>query len=256
MCDMILIMTMKYCPGVSEWENVTFQTPAPEWTDHQSPMWSGPGGETHLVQWSPVSVDHGQHGQQGPLSPASYNNLQITVEYHQPQHQDHYSPTLGAEYAGGGVSEVADTESTSTVMPGRGGYGNDPLFVCQDQSWDSTMVTAPSTDDSWAMGMGMDLSRLSLTDYSRDSASLMNNINSHVDKVEQERKRNEFKQTVLTKVGLVKEPSEEDKIRENFKKQILSNLDKKDLAPSTPPPSKDDLIRDEFKQQIINNLNR
>ena len=118
------------------------------------------------------------------------------------------------------------------------------------------MVTAPSTDDSWAMGMGMDLSRLSLTDYSRDSASLMNNINSHVDKVEQERKRNEFKQTVLTKVGLVKEPSEEDKIRENFKKQILSNLDKKDLAPSTPPPSKDDLIRDEFKQQIINNLNR
>ena len=102
----------------------------------------------------------------------------------------------------------------------------------------------------------MDLSRLSLTDYSRDSPSLMNNINSHVDKVEQERKRNEFKQTVLTKVGLVKEPSEEDKIRENFKKQILSNLDKKDLAPSTPPPSKDDLIRDEFKQQIINNLNR
>ena len=74
----------------------------------------------------------------------------------------------------------------------------------------------------------------------------------------QARKREEFKHTVLSSVGLVKEPTEEDKIRQDFKKQILSNLDKKDLPASTnsnatSAKAREEMIKDQFKSQIINN---
>ena len=238
------------------------------------------------MQWSPASGHDGttagqDAAQAGPLSPSSYSNLQITVEYHTPQPEPFSPLGAGADYQSVVTSSDmtgVDTESTgaSTVINGgRVGYGNDPLFVCHDpgtsNGWDQTASGGAEDswangndswatgNDSWAMGMGMDLSRLSLTDYSGDT-SLMTNLTTHVDRVEQARKREEFKHTVLSSVGLAKEPTEEDKIRQDFKKQILSNLDKKDLSTTASNTSsakaREDIIKDQFKSQIINNLNR
>merc|ERR1712113_711155 len=99
----------------------------------------------------------------------------------------------------------------------------------------------------------MDFTRLSLN----NSVSLDNC--SQVDRYEQELKREEFKNKILLNCGLIQEQSDEDKIRQDFKKQILSNLDKKGPTtnkPSSAAKSNDEKIRDDFKNQILSNLSR
>ena len=262
---------MKFCSGLNnDWSETAPFQPQGEWTDSgQSPMWCGPQGETHLVQWSPVSMDQSQYqpqGPTGPMSPSTCNNLHITVEYHNPA-PDTFSPPIGA----GGhdpYSEVplaADDHSPSTVI-NRVGFGNDPLFVCHPQEpnpWESQQHCPMSPNDqSWSMGLGMDFARMSLADYTGVGVKSLDNINSQVDKGEQDRKRKEFKNKILSNMGLEKDESEENKIRQDFKNQILSNLDKKDLTSTTIDTSSSAAKtdegakkRDEFKTQILSNLN-
>lgn len=155
------------------------------------------------------------------------------MEYHNPQPES-FSPQEAA-YSPGYPGE--------DPLVRQGGFGNDPLVVFHDSSHD--------TSDSWAMGMGMDFTRLSLN----NSVSLDNC--SQVDRYEQELKREEFKNKILLNCGLIQEQSDEDKIRQDFKKQILSNLDKKGPTtnkPSSAAKSNDEKIRDDFKNQILSNL--
>ena len=112
------------------------------------------------------------------------------------------------------------------------------------------------------MGLGMDFARMSLADYTGVGVKSLDNINSQVDKGEQDRKRKEFKNKILSNMGLEKDESEENKIRQDFKNQILSNLDKKDLTSTTIDTSSSAAKtdegakkRDEFKTQILSNLN-
>ena len=219
------------------YESTTFQPQVPEWamTDNgQSPMWSEPGGETHLVQWSPVTNDPAASGQS-----SAYNNLHITVEYHNPAPDSFASPSYCDDQSF--LSPIGGEESSSSTVIGRSGFGNDPLFVCP-----GPVVS----DDSWSMGLGMDLSRLSLNSYDTSFESVRPPV--IVDTVDQSKKREEFKNTVLSNIGLVKEPSAEDKIRLDFKQQILSNIDKIEAANL----DKDAKKRDDFKSTVLSNLNR
>ena len=189
-----------------------------EWSDSgQSPVWCG---DTQFVQWSPLS---GQSVEQ-----QQYSNLQITVEYHTPAQDSLYSP----------VEEPLVT---------RGGFGNDPLFVCTDQQ--------AVSDDSWACGLGVDFSRMnmetkpSLADISQD------------DIAEQERIREEFKNKIFCNIGINKPQTEECRKREEFKRQILSNIEKpkpnlSGTCDKTVPNNDEDRIRNEFKNQILSNLSR
>ena len=90
----------------------------------------------------------------------------------------------------------------------RGGCGNAPLVRFHDTG----------------ANVGEDFTRLSLHNTSATSDSC-----SRVGRYEQEFKRKEFKNKLLFNCGLIQEQSDEEKIRQEFKKQILSNLDKKNF---------------------------
>ena len=206
-----------------------------------------PQGETHLVPWSPVSTEPVSTAAPGVSSEqAGYNNLHITVEYHNPQ-PGVFSPPGFLEEPGASLSP-----NTSTVI-GRSGFGNDPLVVFQDPSF------SPG-EDSWSMGMGMDFSRMGLGDSTGYGEIEMKSLDAAVDRQETERKREEFKTKILSNCGLLHQQSDEDKIRQDFKNKILSNLDKEECVIPSPSASaiaaksQDEKIRDDFKQKILSNL--
>jgi len=244
-------LSEEYIGTPNDWSDSNTFQPAPDWnlTDSgQSPMWSGPEGETHMVQWSPVTHESTNVQTQ-------YNNLHITVEYHSPQ--DSYTSPVGPE-----PSFLSPMVGDETTVIGRSGFGNDPLFVCPGQQWETAGMVSPSescymsagaagmlnTDDSWSMGLGMDLSRLAL-----NSDTSLDNVTQE-DLEDQNKKREEFKKTILSNIGLAKEQSAEDKIRQDFKQKILSNLDKSEFS-SAAKPDPDAKIREDFKSQILSNLN-
>ena len=94
----------------------------------------------------------------------------------------------------------------------------------------------------------MDLSRLGL-----NSDTSLENVTQE-DLEDQNKKREEFKNTILSNIGLAKEQSAEDKIRQDFKQKILSNLDKSEFS-SAAKPDPEAKIREDFKSQILSNLN-
>ena len=90
----------------------------------------------------------------------------------------------------------------------RGGCGNAPLVRFHDTT----------------VNVGVDFARLSLYNNPASSDGC-----SRVGGYELQLKREEFKNTLLFNCGLIQEQSDEEKIRQEFKKQILSNLDKKNV---------------------------
>ena len=109
------------------------------------------------------------------------------------------------------------------------------------------------------MGLGLDFMKMGLEDSTGYGQREMKSLDAAVDRQEMERKREEFKNKILSNCGLIQEQSDEDKIRQDFKKQILSNIDKQELV--IPPESaesaaksNDERIRDDFKQKILSNL--
>ena len=181
-------------------------------------MW---GGETQFVQWSPVS---GQSVEQ------QYRNLHITVEYHTPS---------------------TSTPDQQQPLTPRTGFGNDPLFVCQDQA---------VTDDSWACGLGLDFSAINLESCRAKSQDRSLADISQDDLAEQERIREEFKSKILSNIGINTTQSEESRKREEFKKQILSRSKQKTTKLSVhcdtvPDNDEEERIRNDFKNKILSNLN-
>merc|ERR1712154_56661 len=131
----------------------------------------------------------------------------------------------------------------------RGGFGNDPLFVCHDQPLVS--------EDSWAAGLGIDFSKMTLETSSGTNPSLVD-INQD-DLAEQERIREEFKNRILGNLGINKQQTEESRKREEFKRKILSNIEKKNISGKCDNKVSDndeDKIRNDFKNQILTNLRR
>ena len=90
----------------------------------------------------------------------------------------------------------------------RGGCGNAPLVRFHGTG----------------ANVGMDSARLGLHNNSASCDGC-----SRVGQYEQQLRRKEFKNTLLFNCGLIQEQSDEEKIRHEFKKQILSNLDKKNF---------------------------
>ena len=240
--------------GSSEWQESSTFHPAAEWTEAtaQSPLWVTPQGETHLVPWSPVCPEPANMA--APGTGPGYNNLHITVEYHNPP-PDMFSP-MGPPSSGFTESQAHGDPSlsptTSTVI-GRSGFGNDPLMVFQDPSF---VHSLPPGEDSWSMGLGLDFMKMGLEDSTGYGEREMKSLDAAVDRQEMERKREEFKNKILSNCGLIQEQSDEDKIRQDFKKQILSNIDKQELVipPEFAAKSNDEKIRDDFKQKILSNL--
>jgi len=240
--------------GSSEWQESSTFHPAAEWTEAtaQSPLWVTPQGETHLVPWSPVDIEPANMA--APGTGPGYNNLHITVEYHNPP-PDMFSP-MGPPSSGFTESQAHGDPSlsptTSTVI-GRSGFGNDPLMVFQDPSF---LHSLPPGEDSWSMGLGLDFMKMGLEDSTGYGEREMKSLDAAVDRQEMERKREEFKNKILSNCGLIQEQSDEDKIRQDFKKQILSNIDKQELVipPEIAAKSNDEKIRDDFKQRILSNL--
>jgi len=235
--------------GSTEWHESSTFHPAAEWTEAtaQSPLWVTPQGETHLVPWSPVAA---------PGTESGYNNLHITVEYHNPQ-PEMFSP-MGPP-SSGFIGELAPGDpslspTTSTVI-GRSGFGNDPLMVFQDPAFVHGLPQGPG-EESWSMGLGLDFMKMGLEDSTGFGQREMKSLDAAVDRQETERKREEFKNQILSNCGLIQEQSDEDKIRQDFKKQILSNIDKQELVipHESAAKSNDERIRDDFKQKILSNL--
>merc|ERR1712110_38412 len=100
--------------------------------------------------------------------------------------------------------------------------GNDPLMVFQDPSF---LHSLPPGEDSWSMGLGLDFMKMGLEDSTGYGEREMKSLDAAVDRQEMERKR------------------------EEFKKQILSNIDKQELVipPEMAAKSNDEKIRDDFK---------
>ena len=158
-----------------------------------------------------------------PVEPP-YRNLEITVEYHHTP--DHSAPTT------------------------RTGCGNDPLFVC-DQA---------VTEDSWASGLGIDFSAINLQSYPATGQDRSLADISQDDLAEQERIREEFKNKILSNIGINTKQTEESRKREEFKKQILSRSKQKTSKLSVncdtvPDNDEEERIRNDFKNKILSNLN-
>ena len=143
----------------------------------------------HIDQWSQNTAEH-QH-----QSPINFNSSV----------HDHNS------YTSYNCSDpMPDLRQHPILDPyvRRGGCGNAPLVRFHDTG----------------ANVGEDFTRLSLHNTSATSDSC-----SRVGRYEQEFKRKEFKNKLLFNCGLIQEQSDEEKIRQEFKKQILSNLDKKNF---------------------------
>ena len=163
-----------------------------------------------------------------------YSNLEITVEYHNLNHN--LTPDLTPDLA---------------VSTTRTGCGNDPLFVCHDQ---------PVTEDSWACGLGLDFSAMNLQSYQAPGRDPSLADISQDDLAEQERIREEFKNKILSNIGIKTKQTEESRKREEFKKQILSRSKQKTTKLSVncdtvPDNDEEERIRNDFKNKILSNLN-
>ena len=161
-----------------------------------------------------------------------YSNLEITVEYHNQPH----TPDLTPDH---------------TVSTTRTGCGNDPLFVCHDQS---------VTEDTWACGLTRDFSAINLQSYQAPGRDRSLADISQDDLAEQERIREEFKNTILSNIGINTKQTEESRKREEFKKQILSRSKQKTTKLSVtcdtvPDNDEEERIRNDFKNKILSNLN-
>ena len=164
-----------------------------------------------------------------------YRNLHITVEYHN-------------------TSDTPDQPPPPPPPPPltpRTGFGNDPLFVCQDQA---------VADDSWALGLGLDFSAVNLQSCPAKTQDQSLADISQDDLAEQERIREEFKNKILSNIGIKTTQTEENRKREEFKKQILSRSKQKTTKLSvncdTVPDNDEEIrIRNDFKNQILSNLN-
>ena len=200
--------------GSTEWHESSTFHPAAEWTEAtaQSPLWVTPQGETHLVPWSPVAA---------PGTESGYNNLHITVEYHNPQ-PEMFSP-MGPP-SSGFIGELAPGDpslspTTSTVI-GRSGFGNDPLMVFQDPAFVHGLPQGPG-EESWSMGLGLDFMKMGLEDSTGFGQREMKSLDAAVDRQETERKREEFKNQILSNCGLIQEQSDEDKDKKRVRLEEL-----------------------------------
>ena len=80
------------------------------------------------------------------------------------------------------------------------------------------------------------------------------------DLAEQERIREEFKNKILSNIGIKTTQTEENRKREEFKKQILSRSKQKTSKLSVncdtvPDNDEEERIRNDFKNKILSNLN-
>ena len=144
-------------------------------------------------------------------------------------------------------SHLTPDQAASTT---RTGCGNDPLFVCHDHTL---------TDDSWASGLGLDFSAINLQSYSGAGQDRSLADVSQEDLAEQERIREEFKTKILSNIGINTTQTEESRKREEFKKLILSRSKQKTTKLSVncdtvPNNDEEERIRNDFKNKILSNL--
>lgn len=228
----------------AEWSDGVTGVPQ-EWSEDASgQVWStDPQG----LEWSAgvPNVWAGAHTEE--YHPDGYH---ITVEYHATEDgyhatEDGYHNADDSGYhhlapAGYHQSEEEFHQPEEGFTP-RPCYGNDPVVVFQP--WDSHVVTS----DSWSEGLGINLAGLNL---SQEGEAKHLGCGEKVDALDQERIREEFKRQILSYVSGADEIEldEEAKIREDFKKQIMSNLT------VTENETSEDKIKEAFRRQVLSNL--
>jgi len=193
--------------------------------------------EAQSLEWSSgmTNVWPGAHTEE--YHPDGYH---ITVEYHPTE--DGYQNADDSGYdqlAGAGYQQPEEEyhQQPEEGFTSRPCYGNDPVVVFQP--WDSAVLP---TSESWSEGMGITLGGLSL---GQEGGAKQTGCDEEVDTLDQERIREEFKRKILSNVSGV---DEDAKIREDFKKQILSNLT------VTEDDTSEDKIKEAFRRQVLSNL--
>ena len=163
------------------------------------------------TEWSHVSSVTRSHVMSRDITCHFHQWSQNTAEHQSPINSSVHDYTSYSTYNSYNCSDpVSCTEQHDSLDSGvrRGGCGNAPLVRFHDT----------------VANVGGDFAELSLhsTPASSDGCS-------RVGEYEQQLKRKEFKNTLLFNCGFIEEQSDEEKIRQQFTKQIFSNLEKKNF---------------------------
>ena len=223
---------------VGEWsESVTGQ----EWSDGVTSLpqeWSGDAsGQVWSAENHSLEWSGGATNVWSGVQTEEYHpaGYHVTVEYHAAEDGFHQLHADGAEYH----------------LAGGGYHQTEEDYIQPEESFNSrpcygndpVVVYQPWVgQDTWSTGLGINLAGLSL-EGERKSLS-------PDEEIDQERIREEFKRKILSNVsgGAEFEVDEEAKVREEFKKQILSNLT------VTVDETSEDEIKEAFRRQVLSNL--
>eukprot|EP00092_Neocalanus_flemingeri_P048205 GFUD01054935.1.p1 GENE.GFUD01054935.1~~GFUD01054935.1.p1 ORF type:complete len:418 (+),score=122.53 GFUD01054935.1:195-1448(+) len=210
-------------------------TSLPQWSDDATgQVWSA--DNNHHLEWSAGATNVWSAGQTEEYHPDGYH---VTVEYHATE-DGYQHPDDAGYHLDPAAGDYHQQEEDYLQQEGleefspRPCYGNDPVVVYQP--WVGS--------ESWSPGMGANLAGLSLQEEVKEKSL------SPVEQMDQQKIREEFKRKILSNVGggADTEVDEDARIREEFKKQILSNLTITDNEAS------EDKMKEAFRKQVLSKL--